>query len=56
MNRPQGHGVMIYQNGNIFDGDWEGGERSGYGTLIYHNGDTYEGDWSSDNRHGQGNQ
>ena len=45
---------MIYQNGNIYEGQWHEGKRNGYGVLTKRNGDHFEGHWVDDKREGQG--
>lgn len=47
-------GMMRYPNGDIYNGDWYGGERTGVGFMQYHNGDVYQGRWLADARHGKG--
>ena len=49
-----GKGTELFQNGNIFIGDWENGKMCGQGTLKYSNGNVYEGDWKENKMHGQG--
>jgi len=36
---------MIYENGDIYEGDWKNGLEHGKGKIIYQNGDSYDGDW-----------
>ena len=36
---------MIYQNGDIYDGEWKEGLIHGQGKMIYKNRVTYEGEW-----------
>jgi len=49
-----GKGIMRYENGSIYDGEWDSGKRQGYGKYHWSNGDLYDGEWKSDNREGQG--
>merc|ERR1712180_52041 len=62
-----GYGVMKWQNGDRYEGDWVAGLRGGKyegeykndlkhgrGKYTWSNGDWYEGDWSEGQRHGQG--
>jgi hypothetical protein len=46
--------MMKYPCGDIYHGDWYGGERCGVGFMQYACGDVYQGRWSSDTRHGKG--
>ena len=41
---------MIYNNGNIYEGQWHEGKRNGYGVLTKRNGDHFEGHWVNDKR------
>lgn len=45
---------MIYENENIYEGQWHEGKRNGYGVLTKRNGDHFEGHWVNDMREGQG--
>jgi hypothetical protein len=45
---------MIYNNGDIYEGQWNDGKRNGYGVLTKRNGDHFEGHWVNDLREGQG--
>ncbi len=45
---------MIYENENIFEGQWHEGKKNGYGVLTKRNGDHFEGHWVNDMREGQG--
>merc|ERR1711992_316239 len=58
-----GYGVMKWQNGDRYEGDWVEGLRQGKGMYTCKasggkyegsNGDWYEGQWKSGLRHGQG--
>ena len=51
---PHGHGIMVYANGNMYDGQWANGARHGEGTCKYATGDVYEGQWKDSNKHGKG--
>lgn len=45
---------MIYQNGDVYVGQWFEGKRNGYGVLTKRNGNHFEGSWVQDLREGQG--
>jgi hypothetical protein len=50
----KGKGKMIYNNGDMYEGDWKNDKMEGYGKFIYNNGDIYEGDWKDNKREGHG--
>ena len=45
---------MIYQNGNIYEGQWHEGKSNGYSGLTKRSGDHLQGDWVNDKSEGQG--
>jgi len=49
-----GKGVLMYANGNRYEGEWENDVINGHGTLFYADGDKYEGQWSQGKMHGTG--
>lgn len=49
-----GQGRIVYDSGNVYDGQWEHDKRSGVGRFEYACGDVYEGEWSMGMYHGQG--
>jgi len=49
-----GYGVMIWENGDRCEGNWENGVRSGHGVMEFVNGNRYEGDFENDVRSGYG--
>lgn len=51
---PHGKGIMNYDSGRVYDGDWVSGQWHGKGKLLNPNGDTYVGDFVFDTRHGEG--
>jgi hypothetical protein len=51
---PHGKGVMNYESGRVYDGEWLSGHWNGKARLLNPNGDTYEGEFVFDSRHGQG--
>ena len=52
--KKHGKGLMIYTNGEKYDGFWANDKKHGKGQMIYKNGDKYEGDWANDKREGKG--
>jgi hypothetical protein len=53
-NLPHGKGVMNYESGRVYDGEWLSGHWNGKGKLLNPNGDKYEGEFVFDSRHGHG--
>jgi len=51
---PHGKGIMRFDNGNVFDGDWVHGVINGQGKMTYANGDIYIGEWANNMRNGKG--
>jgi hypothetical protein len=47
-------GVMQYNNGDEYNGEWSGGYAKGIGVMLYRNGDRYEGEWLENKRNGKG--
>ena len=47
-------GIMKYQNGDLYHGYMENGEREGKGIMVYQNGDLYEGYWKNNKKEGKG--
>ena len=43
-----------YDNGNVYYGQMERGQKHGYGTYTWADGDKYVGEYKNDCRHGQG--
>lgn len=43
-----------YQNGDLYEGEMDGLQRSGKGKLTYASGDLYEGEFYADKPHGKG--
>ena len=52
----QRHGkvIMMYENGDVYEGYWKDGKMHGKGTMRYENGDVYEGDWKDGKMDGEG--
>ena len=40
-----GYGIMMYMNGDIYDGNWQSGLRHGEGEYTFDNGDIMSGYW-----------
>lgn len=36
---------MKYSNGDVYEGEFNKGEKHGKGIYLYKNGDKYEGQW-----------
>lgn len=49
-----GFGVMVWQGGDKYIGDWKAGHRTGKGKYYYSNKDMYEGDFSDGKFDGKG--
>ena len=45
---------MQYENGSVYEGQWELGVKQGFGRLINSEADAYEGDWVDDRAEGFG--
>lgn len=45
-----GRGVLIWANGNRYDGQWENGVPKGSGVFTWPDGSCYIGSWSKDNK------
>jgi hypothetical protein len=49
-----GHGVMTWDNGDVYTGEFFNGNRHGHGTLVFHDGTEYVGEWECNLQHGIG--
>ena len=50
-----GYGVLKFNNGNIYEGEFNCGNRHGQGKMfIKTNETTYDGGWANNLRHGKG--
>jgi hypothetical protein len=50
-----GNGIMYYNSGNIYKGDWVNGYRDGIGTFLFSpTGNKYVGEWKNDKANGKG--
>ena len=53
-NKRHGPGVMIYDTGRIYEGEWVNDKRNGKGYEKFPNGNFYEGDYVVGKAHGKG--
>ena len=49
-----GYGIIKYDNGDVYEGNWHFNKKSGNGLMKYFNGEIYEGEFENDMRHGKG--
>eukprot|EP00003_Mantamonas_plastica_P027526 TRINITY_DN592_c0_g1_i1.p1 TRINITY_DN592_c0_g1~~TRINITY_DN592_c0_g1_i1.p1 ORF type:complete len:315 (+),score=78.10 TRINITY_DN592_c0_g1_i1:117-1061(+) len=49
-----GYGTYYYDNGDIYDGEWSGGNFEGRGTFKWKDDTWYEGEWKGDYMNGYG--
>ena len=49
-----GHGVMIYTNGEKYDGEWKDSKKHGHGVFTRANGSKYYGEWKDSKKNGRG--
>ena len=49
-----GEGVLLFSNGDVYEGNFLDGDFDGHGKLTFYNGDVYEGDFVDGERTGQG--
>ena len=49
-----GQGVMTWENGDVYTGEFFNGNRHGHGTLVFHDGTEYVGEWECNLQHGIG--
>lgn len=52
--RPDGFGIMKWENGIEYKGMWKQGLYHGHGRKLYSRGGGYEGQWNHGNREGKG--
>ena len=44
----QGHGILYYSNGLIYEGEFWQNKRHGYGLLKFNHVELYSGEWFND--------
>jgi hypothetical protein len=49
-----GKGIMTYEAGTIYEGEFVNDKYEGYGKYTWDDSDSYEGDWKDGERHGKG--
>ena len=49
-----GIGKMFFVSGEIYDGDWQNGQRTGRGRFQFEEGEYYEGNFFENKYHGLG--
>jgi voltage-gated potassium channel Kch len=49
-----GMGTKVWRNGDVYHGEWRGGERHGKGVMQYASGACYDGHWQRGRRGGWG--
>jgi hypothetical protein len=50
----EGKGKFIWNNGEVYEGDWKDGKKHGQGIWRSPKGDSYEGEWEKGRQHGKG--
>ena len=50
----EGHGVLVNDKKDRFEGDWKDGKLNGDGSVLHADGSRYEGDWRNDLPNGEG--
>lgn len=51
---PHGRGIMKYENGSVYSGQWHDGRMHGNGTMRWQDGSWYSGNWVHGKREGNG--
>ena len=52
---PNGKGIYLWKNGNIYEGNYEEGKKKGLGKFIFNSGNSFfEGIWSNGKPNGKG--
>ena len=49
-----GNGSYLFENGDLYNGQWKKGEMTGYGVYEFSNGDVYKGAWKEGKMNGRG--
>ena len=50
----EGKGIIYFNNGDRYEGDWKNDKKEGKGIFYFNNGDRYEGDFKNDTFEGKG--
>lgn len=50
----EGHGLMRYKDGSVYEGYFVNGKKHGKGTYVDPNGNTFDGNWRQGKRQGPG--
>lgn len=53
-NCTDGTGIMVFNSGNKYKGEFVDGKRQGEGTFVWASGAKYRGQWLDDQMHGEG--
>ncbi|MED6216284.1 Phosphatidylinositol 4-phosphate 5-kinase 9 [Stylosanthes scabra] len=53
-NMPEGHGVYVWSDGCVYEGEWRRGMRNGIGKIRWPSGAVYDGEFSGGYVHGTG--
>ena len=51
---PEGKGIMYFNNGDRYEGDWKNDNKEGKGIYYWNNGNRYEGDIKNGKSEGKG--
>ncbi len=49
-DKKNGSGVLRYDNGDVYEGQWKNNQRNGKGIYHYKNGDVFEGEFKDDKK------
>ena len=47
-----GTGKLVWENGDVYEGEFENGKYNGYGTMKYEDGSIASGNWQKGRKHG----
>ena len=50
----EGKGVIVYDTGRVYEGEWHNDKRNGRGFELFSNGNTYQGEYKEGKAHGKG--
>lgn len=53
-NMRNGHGIMKFENGDLYKGQFKNDVRCGHGICMFYSGALYKGDFKDDKPHGNG--